>query len=1446
MADMNADARVIIKVEVNDTEANAKLAALGQKMRDLDQSNKKAKRSFDDTGKSIDKTAKNADRLAKAGKKVDEKLNELGRRMKQFGQDMNGVKTLFSSFGKALSAVFKILKYGAMEFAVMTAALGAMKVALVTGQALSKAWSWSVKAMGAAAGVAVAGIATVLGALRELQVAQMKPMYTGPLTAGLDASMVLGNKRLAMYSESLGAIMAEQMKQTGRIDAEFQQRLVRMGDFAMGDPKALQGIAAAFSLMQKKGKVTADVYSQLQSASPALAKAFEEMAGGEKKAASAAAKGSITFAAFNKALEEGKLKALAPYNGALDAINDTLIGRLKGTLTSVKEDLTQLGLGFVDLFKGPLAVAERDLQTFVMKITPTLRTVFPKLVGGIAGDAEGLLGGVLDKLAQLINNNMPKLIGFGSSLSDGWRSFKEMLGQVGDYMERFSGTASSVWENVVKPLGRELATTVNFALQNFGSMVKENSGALEQMGRTFHGIFEGVRGLIQVFSGVKQAIQPFLVGFMRFLSAFGRILNLDNVVGVLARLGVGVLAIMLVFKKFIVSLGTIKNQTVSLGQALRNLFFGTKEVDSATQKSSTATDKQAASYANMAAAVDRATLALERLLAVQTAVATKMGVPNAAGIAASGNQWGLMMPPTSAMPGMQMKPGQTWSAKAWDPKDPNAQKAWGNVLGVVAPKTLEGAGQQTAKGFKTGLKKYGAGIAMAGSMVSALGSSYLSSKFGAANTGGQALAGALGGAGTGMSIGAMFGPMGMGIGAVAGGIIGGVTSWFGANEEKKRQEEEKRKTSREAVASIMDKGGLFNTQENFTVVRDLAQFTLGELNQLTNASDAIATAFAPFKATNSLMPEANFTRDILNKAGFTFYNGKDSQGVYSEMIRTPRGVEMELADAMSNPEVMAAGAKWISDATGIAMADAIQYVAGDSGDLEWAITDLVSMSPQELQDAFGIADVADEFLADLGVSMEELTKTIQKLNTMERQRATNLMSATRILGKSGGEVEQIFTDMDRSLSKVGVSFSAFNQIMGYTGNVMADLAQGAGRLREHLLGPLEAEQSALKSEQELRGSLTKILETRGHTLSNDEASTITAETFGAIVDNATMALASGATSWEQLMGGVVTEHLPQGDRTVDYGAGSLDSQIEQLILKSQQLGLPANVQAEILRQAEVLRAQRKELTTDPFARMRADSDFAARFTGLGETLGREVLTQVGGGKDAGEALAEGTDRLVAFLEGEGFAINPEDRDALTNMLGSEALDMQIALNTAFEDGATTLSDAITTAIETGLGKETPDTATPRAGKFGDSTSARFGRTMSAHAALNGRYGGRRTVTSGVRNFALGSITSDHTTGAAFDLTGDNLLAYGKDIRDSGGFAEMHGGPDNRHLHVVPNIGDSYSPAPVAARQPVMAAAAPSGPITVNVYGSEGQSVQALADEVVDRLERRERTMRERS
>ena len=151
-----------------------------------------------------------------------------------------------------------------------------------------------------------------------------------------------------------------------------------------------------------------------------------------------------------------------------------------------------------------------------------------------------------------------------------------------------------------------------------------------------------------------------------------------------------------------------------------------------------------------------------------------------------------------------------------------------------------------------------------------------------------------------------------------------------------------------------------------------------------------------------------------------------------------------------------------------------------------------------------------------------------------------------------------------------------------------------------------------------------------------------------------------------------------------------------------------------------------------------------------------------------------------------------------------------------------------------------DTSTPR-GVGDTSVSKSLRSTLSSHRYFNGKLTGKRTITSAFRTNNLGSPSSDHATGRAYDLTGQNLGQYSKMINSSGGFAEFHGANANRHLHVVPPSGDTSSPRSGSSGSSM---AAPN--ITVNVHASPGMNVDALVAKTIRAQEEAMRNYYERA
>lgn len=146
----------------------------------------------------------------------------------------------------------------------------------------------------------------------------------------------------------------------------------------------------------------------------------------------------------------------------------------------------------------------------------------------------------------------------------------------------------------------------------------------------------------------------------------------------------------------------------------------------------------------------------------------------------------------------------------------------------------------------------------------------------------------------------------------------------------------------------------------------------------------------------------------------------------------------------------------------------------------------------------------------------------------------------------------------------------------------------------------------------------------------------------------------------------------------------------------------------------------------------------------------------------------------------------------------------------------------------------------------DTASSRLSTTLARHRQLNSRIAGNRSITSSFRTNNLGSINSDHVTGRAYDLIGQNLGAYSRLVNASGGFSEFHGYGGSRHLHVVPGegpIGDTTLPS-VTSSNPLSTAATTNNSYSIVVNGG-GDSAEKIARTVMDEIVRQQRSARER-
>ena len=98
---------------------------------------------------------------------------------------------------------------------------------------------------------------------------------------------------------------------------------------------------------------------------------------------------------------------------------------------------------------------------------------------------------------------------------------------------------------------------------------------------------------------------------------------------------------------------------------------------------------------------------------------------------------------------------------------------------------------------------------------------------------------------------------------------------------------------------------------------------------------------------------------------------------------------------------------------------------------------------------------------------------------------------------------------------------------------------------------------------------------------------------------------------------------------------------------------------------------------------------------------------------------------------------------------------------------------------------TGDTASPKA------TGGDLARTLARHAQISAGMAGMRVTNMLVGGGGRGRGSGDHQAGRAIDVQGPRLGDYVRRVRESGGFAELHGSGSDRHAHAV--MGDTASP-----------------------------------------------------
>ena len=507
-----------------------------------------------------------------------------------------------------------------------------------------------------------------------------------------------------------------------------------------------------------------------------------------------------------------------------------------------------------------------------------------------------------------------------------------------------------------------------------------------------------------------------------------------------------------------------------------------------------------------------------------------------------------------------------------------------------------------------------------------------------------------------------------------------------------------------------------------------------------------------------------------------------------------------------------------------------------------------------------------ELFPDVAAGNFQYKAELEKIAVKQIAFNENTAITSNVLEGTGVEMEQVadlFDKTNRSLSDVSIGLTDFNKLIGMTGDVAVRIANGAGRFARTLLQNTQSDMNVAESRSRLEEQI-KTMFTSG-SVDKNQGTIVAGQTMNEIIGNAMSELSAGNVNFKDLVG------------TSDTDKGKLIGQAELLLKKAKDRGVDQDIinQLEKSLYGDVgedgtrsggMVDQIKNARTDPFARMQFDGQFSTDFENAMTLAVSTAATAIQGGTKVGDALDTGTSNLVAFLKKNGMTIDAKTEEKIRNMLGGSIQNSAAAMQMAMVTGGKYAADAIRAALTGGAPPAVPLTGgtTPTVtgsgggghngplggdGPFknkpmpqGDTTSSRFAATLASHSRFNSMVAGKRSITSGVRNTNLGSMGSDHKSGRAYDLVGDNLVSYADTVKGAGGFAEFHGSPGggSRHLHVVPPQGDSSSPAMVGGGN------GSTYNYNIEVVGSPGMDVNSLAETVMEKIRRTERSNRERS
>lgn len=1431
-----ADERVVIKIDTEYDGTGARRAL--RDMRKLEVSEKK----LSSGSKLSSKMSQNANQIS----------NATVRMKRSFDFFDKGVKMTGSVLKKFVTTSLKAVT---VEMGLLAVGMLAVHAAFIVGKGLAKAYAGAMQVLAGGAAAAAVAMATAAAAVREQQAAMFAYRGRGAAEfgSGLNQARV-GMRALQMDSSLAGlgvqnlnkayAAMSKTMN-TPQINAStgLFKALMDFGAAGQDPGAAAEKVGAMIASLSDSKKSLSDVTAAAKEIGPEMEKALKDANVKSKEQ-------------LRQLIMSGELAKIGGVAGQFDAVNQTLIGQIKTFFALVKGQFADFGETF-------LAPAKDAMQQIFKILSEDIRRLMVAISGfGTGAFMDGLVNTV-DRVSnwtvEMVMKWLPRAEGMWSRISgwwgkfsDGWKRMVDAMRPLVDGARVIERAFAPIWDSLKRGgvdnirVFREELIANEEQIMEFGQRIAKLIDAVSEFSQKLKKALMDIMPLINdIVSGVTQVFKMLSGMLTKFAGA-----------GLLGSL-LPIMTMFLTGRQMQGTKGGFLGSIGSMNVTATNVSVNGGAVGGPTSAGLASgrvggpvvTPNAAAPITSQAYA-SSATKGYGWMGGWMSPAQSRIGGPNAEQFATTRSGF------AGFRDRLRYERNETrFGARVFGNEKygiPGLNNSMGARLGVgmglsaasqFAPEEMRG---MMALGGMVGMYNPMAGLAVAG----------LGGATQARGTGTGMLSGAVGGAAMGAMIG---GPAGMAIGgalgAVAGGIMGGV-----------RKLQMQAKEAKNAVNSII--GGVVSDISATAFSQIAANRAIIESGGTVQGGAVLGTGSKQFM---------DRTAGVRGRAGEVAAMGKTNKTSWGRNAlggaAAGAGIGALMGSAVGS-FIPVAGT-----ALGLAAGAAVGAVVGA------ATTTLISVGDWAMGELFNkdskIASAQQEFIDDLyknqksyglSISAEEKKKLEQDKDTAVSELQKRLESTGKVYGKmdemytgrvnelaemsgkSAAEIEVLAQQLGVNLYDSTVEFMTVAQQLGLT------MVKTASEMRAAFQDVLASSTNFLIQEQQAREA-TYALDAKHRTardqflaggFGRDEQLRFVTE---AASDMAAFYGGSTAKTYANIMAGY-------GKGGIQYAAGSALGGMEG-VLSSDFMKVAANLEAGMtdLSVEQIMKGAAG-------AGMKLDENYIrSSIAGMSqEQKNRLFLAMESGFSPTSKGTMPGQSGINYFLSTLGLdpkKLTPIDTTKQDKMVGdltavAESLNMTVPDFKASMDNFIQFGKGIFTPgnnpswfdeYPVWWNQAPDDTSSPRGNRIGDTTSSKLEQTMSRHAAMNSQLTGTRNITSAFRTWNLGSPSSDHATGRAYDLTGQNLGSYAKLVHANGGFAEFHGRGGSRHLHVVPGpgpYGDTGMPS--VGRMPMVVQQSGGSNVTNNitVNAAPGQSPEAIANVVMQKIEQKERNLRERS